>query len=100
MLQDIGGGFKESRLYLKKTDSGYRVVKAELAGDGAKLIRDIERFTKDCPDVKNKFFSDKRYSKYRTMFKKMLKMYLKENNLGIVYYKDYGGDKEKIANWK
>lgn len=28
------------------------------------------------------------------MLRKMLKMYLKENSLDIVYYKNYGGDKE------
>lgn len=100
VLQDIGGGFRAARLYLKKTNSGYRVVKVELAGDGSKLLGDIERFTKECPNVKKKFFSDKKNVKYRIMLRKMLKMYLKENSLDIVYYKNYGGDKEKIANWK
>lgn len=97
VLQDIGGGYQAAKLYLKKTSTGYSVVKAEKARDGAYWSEDVKRFTKSYPDARKKFFDGEiRHLKCRKMLRKMIRMYIKETGIDIVYYKDYGSDKEKI----
>lgn len=100
VLQDAGGGHQAAKLQLKKTGSGYKIVKVRKVRDGSYWTKDIDQFTKNHPGIRKKFYEGtERYTKSCIMFKKMLNMYLKHTGLNIVYYKDYGGDKEKLTGY-
>lgn len=93
-----GGHGIPACIHLKKTDTGYVVVKAELAESGTEYASSIREFTKGYPEVYEMIMSGngadgENEIECRRMF---LQMYINDNNLDIKYYKDYGWEPVEI----
>ena len=85
------GGEQPSRLKLKfDGNGGYTITEHLTAGDGEEYVKDIEEFCKEYQVSPEKFIQAGRDDdKIR---KKLVKMYVDNNNLDIKYIKDYGWD--------
>lgn len=94
ILEVSSGGEMPACFHLKATDEGYEVVEVERAGDGADYAKDIREFTRNYPGLYEEFSMTE---EERTAARKeFLQMYIRDNNLDIEYYKDYGWDPVKI----
>jgi len=102
VLEDQGGGTRMAKLYMKKSGDGYKVIKAEYPRDGSYLNSDTAKMLKGYPAIKKKIDNEKESRDFKSdiMLRKMLNMYLEGSGLGIVYYKNFGGDKQKITGYK
>lgn len=94
VLEDYGGARLPAKLVMTHTKEGFKVKKCELAGDGAKNMEDINRFTKNYPEMKEAYYN---YEEPAMILQEMLQMYREETGLDIEYYKYYGSDKVKIS---
>lgn len=97
VLEDYGGARLSARLIMTRTEEGYKVKKCEVAGDGAKNMEDINRFTKNYPEMKDAYYN---YEEPPVILQEMLQMYREETGLDIEYYKYYSWDKVKISEKK
>lgn len=95
ILEAESGASMPGVAHLKKTQDGYEVIQMEFAGDGEMYDADIKEFTKDYPEVYDKYFeyNPERDQDIRTEY---IRKYVMDNNLDIQYYKDYGWDPIKI----
>ena len=74
-------------MYLKKINDGYKVTKTKYAEDGALLEESIYKLCKGHPIVAAKMLKGSISEKQR---KRTLKKYIRQNNLKIKAYKEYG----------
>lgn len=88
ILEVSSGGEMPACFHLKKTDAGYEVLYVEKAGDGEDYSKDIEEFTKNYPGLYEKYQGDD--NDCTEAMKKYLQMYVRDNNLDIQYFKEYG----------
>lgn len=93
-----GGHGIPACIHLKKTDNGYVVVEAELAGEGAEYTSSIKKFTEGYPEVYDMIMSGDGADGEKEIEcrRKFLQMYINDNNLDIKYYKDYGWEPVEI----
>lgn len=93
-LEEKSGGEMAACIHLKRAGTAYTVVKVERAGDGAMHAEGIRKFCKGHPKVYEKFFGD--YDKDRMkrdkLQKKIIKQYVKDNQLDVKQYHAYGWD--------
>lgn len=95
ILEAESGASMPGVAHLKKAQDGYEVIQMEFAGDGEMYDADIKEFTKDYPEIYDKYFeyNPERDQDIRTEY---IRNYIMDNNLDIQYYKDYGWDPIKI----
>lgn len=84
-----GGGAMPACFHLKETENGYIVVSVDKAGDGEYYAESIKEFTKDYPELYNKFMNHHDNDQAEIEF---MKMYAEYNGLNIRYIKHYGWD--------
>lgn len=82
-----GGG--EGGAYLKKTDYGYEVKKIVHPRDGSYFYTDMIKLCDGDEKMASRCHISNRYS---ALQKRVLKKYVKQNDLDIKYFKDFGRD--------
>lgn len=93
ILQCESGSQIPSRFHIKKTDGAYRVVSVDQPRGGSYYEDVIWEMTKDYPGLRAKFlYTENQEKGIAAARKKFLKMYVKDNNLSVAYYKDFGWD--------
>ncbi len=93
ILQCENGSQIPSCFHIKKTDGAYRVVSVDQPRGGSYYGDDIWEMTKDYPGLRAKFlYTENQEKGIAAARKKFLKMYVKDNNLSVAYYKDFGWD--------
>ena len=65
-------------------------------GDGSEYVKGIKEFCKGYPGMARKYFDyeGKEREEARTA---LIRMYVKDNDLDIKYYKDYGWDPVPVS---
>lgn len=97
LLQSLSGGEMPACFHLKKEGEHYQVVKVDRAGDGAYYAKGIQKFTGDYPGLYERFMdSEELAGLHKKARKKYLRMYVKEHDLEVRGYKDFGWDPEDI----
>ena len=87
LLKNYSAGSYPGVMYLKKINDGYKVTKTKYAEDGALLEESIYKLCKGHPIVAAKMLKGSISEKQR---KRTLKKYIRQNNLKIKAYKEYG----------
>lgn len=97
ILESEGGGEMPACFHLLQTEDGYEVVGVDRAGDGADYVKDIKAFTKGYKGLYEQFMDwENREIAREEERKKSIQMYVRNNNLDLKYYKDYGRDPVEI----
>lgn len=97
ILQSLSGGEMPACFHLKKQGDGYRVVKVERVMDGGLMEQSIRKMTKGYPGLYEKFMDrDNEIRRWKKARKKYLRMYVREHDLEIKGYKDFGWDTVEI----
>lgn len=92
-LECEGGGEAPSRLRLHPNAAGgYEIVEDIRTGDGADYAKGIQEFCADYPGMEKLFFEEKENIDYKDIRSELINMYVKDNELDLTYYKDYGWD--------
>lgn len=87
LLKNYSGGSYPGVMTLKKTGDTYKVTKKQYAEDGSSFEKSVWKLCKGHPIVAAKMLKGSISDK---MKKKTLKAYIKQNNLKIKAYKEYG----------
>ena len=74
-------------MHLKKTGNTYKVTKTQIVEDGESIRKSALKICKGNIIMAEKMISGKEPKKLR---RKTIKTYVKQNNLKIKAYKDYG----------
>lgn len=105
-LTSDSGGEAPARLRLHPDADaalGYEIVEDLRTGDGSYYVKGIKEFCADYPGMAEKYFQDSTYWQYirteslkeytRALIRtELITMYVRDNDLDIKYYKDYGWD--------
>lgn len=100
ILYSMDGGSMTFKAVLQKKEEGYSVKKFKIAeGDGGLLMDSIKKLMKGYPEAKKALeastWDDDVAKKEK---KRVISRYVKNNDLMIHYYKDYGWDKVKLSD--
>lgn len=87
LLKSDGGGENPGVMYLKKTGKTYKVTKVEIVEDGEGILESALKICNGNKKMAEKMASGNHSEKVR---RKAIKTYVKQNNLKIKAYKDYG----------
>lgn len=98
-LECESGGESPARLRLHPdadAPGGYQVIEDLRTGDGSEYVKGIKEFCKGYPGMARKYFDyeGKEREEARTA---LIRMYVKDNDLDIKYYKDYGWDPVPVS---
>lgn len=98
ILEGESGTEMTAKFILKRQGDGYRVRKMKAAtGGGAMYYDSVLRLMKGYPAARRKFLGsgyDEQEVKKET--RRMLRMYVRQNDLDIKYYKEFGWDKVRL----
>lgn len=87
LLKSYSGGENPGVMYLKKTGNTYKVTKTQIVEDGESIRKSALKICKGNIIMAEKMISGKEPKKLR---RKTIKAYVRQNNLKIKAYKDYG----------
>ena len=87
LLKNAGGGENPGVMHLKKTGNTYKVTKVEIVEDGEGILESALKICNGNKKMAEKMASGNYSEKVR---RKTIKTYVKQNNLKIKAYKDYG----------
>lgn len=87
LLKSAAGGENPGVMYLKKTGNTYKVTKVQIVEDGEGILKSALKICNGNKKLAEKMVSGNRSEKIRC---KAIKAYVKQNNLKIKAYKDYG----------
>ena len=93
-LECESGGESPARLRLHPdadAPGGYQVIEDIRTGDGSEYAKGIKEFCKGYPGMARKYF-DYEGTEREEARTALIRMYVKDNDLDIKYYKDYGWD--------
>jgi hypothetical protein len=101
ILESTGGGEMPACFHLIKSGEGYQVVSVEQAGDGTNYSKDIKNFTKGYWGLYRKYMDYEAIQEARDKAQKeYLQMYVRDNQLDIKYFKEFGWDPVEIFEEK
>lgn len=100
ILECQSGGENPGVFYLKKHGDRYDVDAFEAFGDGSEYEKDLNRICKGIPGLKRKYLgcTDMGTKKNQDIRTRYIATYVKENQLDIKAYKDYGWDPIELPN--
>ena len=87
LLKSASGGENPGVMYLKKTGNTYKVTKVQIVEDGEGILKSALKICNGNKKMAEKMVNGKQSEKARH---KVIKAYVKQNNLKIKAYKDYG----------
>ena len=92
ILECASGGNMHGCVHLKKEDNVYQVTEVQWALDGGLFDDSLQEITANYPQYYEGLMSGYGEGEREQLLLEMLRMYVKDNNLSIKYYKDYGWD--------
>lgn len=92
ILERASGGSMVGCLHLIKQDGNYQVSEVEWALDGGSFGDSLKEITAEYPQYYEGLMTGYEQGEREALILEMLKMYVKDNELPIAYYKDYGWD--------
>ena len=90
ILESASGGSFPGAIHFKKTGDGYEATKADICEDGSSFDSSAKKIFGDNYDDFMKVYSDDKA--FSAELKKILADYVKDNDLDIRAYQDYGWD--------
>ncbi|MDO5154350.1 MAG: hypothetical protein Q4D51_00150 [Eubacteriales bacterium] len=98
VFEEQSGGECPACVHLKKVNGAYEVVAVDRAGDGAEYDLKIKEFTDGYEGVYDMYIQSGMNNDRQDNQKYYLQMYVKENDLDIQYFKEYGWDPVPIMD--
>ena len=98
-LECESGGESPARLRLHPdadAPGGYQVIEDLRTGDGSEYDKGIKEFCKGYPGMARKYFDYEETDREEARTA-LIRMYVKNNDLDIKYYKDYGWDPVPVS---
>ncbi|MDE7310881.1 MAG: hypothetical protein K2N87_04540 [Eubacterium sp.] len=93
ILVEDAGGYLSACIHLEKKNGAYHAVQVEKSGDGSHYEKGIRAFCQGRQDIYEKFFDyEKQEELHRKTAIEMIGQYVKDNQLDIRYYQEYGQD--------
>ncbi|MBE5864705.1 MAG: DUF4179 domain-containing protein [Lachnospiraceae bacterium] len=92
ILECASGGNMHGCVHLRKEDNVYQVTEVQWALDGGLFDDSLQEITANYPQYYEGLMSGYGEGEREQLLLEMLRMYVKDNNLSIKYYKDYGWD--------
>lgn len=93
-LKTVSGGSHPGAMTLKKTDTGYVVTSFDRVGDGSDFLPSAKRIFGDMYEAFHSINSNEETrEQIRALF---IAKYVKDNNLPVKYYQDYGWPAKEI----
>jgi RNA polymerase sigma factor (sigma-70 family) len=101
ILESTSGGEMPACFHLIKDGEGYQVASVEQAGDGTNYAKDIKNFTKGYWGLYRKYMDYEAIQEARDKAQKeYLQMYVRDNQLDVKYFKEFGWDPVEIFEEK
>lgn len=92
ILECASGGNMAGCLHLNVKEGVYQVSEVQWALDGGLYDDSLKEITADYPQYYDGLMTGYEEGEREALLLEMLRMYVKDNNLPIKYYKDYGWD--------
>ena len=92
ILECASGGNMAGCVHLQETGNAYQVTEVQWALDGGLYDDSLKEITADYPQYYDGLITGYAEGEREALLLEMLRMYVKDNNLPIKYYKDYGWD--------
>jgi hypothetical protein len=101
ILESTNGGEMPACFHLIKDGEGYQVASVEQAGDGENYAKDIKNFTKGYWGLYRRYMDHEAIQEARAKAQKeYLQMYVRDNQLDVKYFKEFGWDPVEIFEEK